>query len=137
LLVFFGIGAVAPIVVHLASKKYPKAKYIMTPLIFGGAGSIPPGTPLNYLSWGIVGFIFSYHIRKHYSRWWLRLNFLTSSGLDLGLALSTIVIFFLKWLGIRGPKWWGNTVVSTTMDFQGTAIQVVLPEGQRFGPKEW
>lgn len=140
LFVFFIVGAITPVVIYLAAKRWPKSpiKYLMAPLIFGGSGSIPPATPLNYLSWGIVGFLFQHWIRKRWFGWWSRLNFLTSSGLDLGLALSTLVIFFAFTLNnINPPSWWGNNVVLATMDAQDTAIQVVLPQGQTFGPKTW
>ncbi|KAK7428496.1 hypothetical protein QQZ08_004934 [Neonectria magnoliae] len=137
---FFLLGAITPIIFYLAAKKWPKspAKYLIAPLIFGGAGAIPPATPLNYLSWGMVGFVFQFWIKKRHFRWWSRLNFLTSSALDLGLALATLFIFFAFTLhGIDPPNWWGNSVVSTTMDVQGTAVQMHVAEGERFGPETW
>ncbi|KAI1149024.1 OPT oligopeptide transporter protein-domain-containing protein [Nemania diffusa] len=140
LLSFFVIGAITPVIIYFVAKRYPRsgAKYLMAPLIFGGAGAIPPATPLNYLSWGIVGYVFQFVIKKRHFRWWSRLNYLTSAGLDLGLAIGTIVIFVAFTLhDIEPPQWWGNTVVSTTMDYQGKAIQVVLPPGETFGPKVW
>ncbi|ORY69704.1 OPT family small oligopeptide transporter [Pseudomassariella vexata] len=140
LFIFFGVGAIVPIIFYYAARKWPKSpvKYLMAPLIFGGSGSIPPATPLNYLSWGIVGFVFQFLIKKRHFGWWSRLNFLTSSALDLGLALSTLVIFFAFTLNeIDPPAWWGNAVVTTTMDFKQTAIQTVLPAGQTFGPPRW
>lgn len=140
LFIFFGVGAITPVIFFYAARKWPKSpvKYLMAPVIFGGSGSIPPASPLNYLSWGIVGFLFQYLIKKKHFAWWSRLNFLTSSALDLGLALSTLVIFFAFTLNeIDPPKWWGNDIVTSTMDFQDTAIQVVLPPGQTFGPSVW
>ncbi|KAI0816343.1 OPT oligopeptide transporter protein-domain-containing protein [Xylaria sp. FL0064] len=140
LLSFFVIGAVTPVIIYFAAKRYPRsgAKYLMAPLIFGGAGSMPPATPLNYLSWGIVGYVFQFVIKKRHFRWWSRLNYLTSAGLDLGLAIGTIVIFLAFTLhDIEPPQWWGNTVVTTTLDYQGKAVQVVLPPGETFGPKVW
>lgn len=140
LFIFFGIGAVVPAIIYFAAKRYPKSplRYLIAPVIFGGAGSIPPATPLNYLSWGIVGFVFQYLIKKRNFRWWSRLNFLTSSGLDLGLALSTLAIFFAFTMNnINPPNWWGNNVVSTTLDFNDAAVQTVLPPGETFGPKTW
>jgi hypothetical protein len=50
LLLFFVLGAVATIAIHLAGQRYALAKKISVPLVLGGAGSIPPATPLNYLS---------------------------------------------------------------------------------------
>lgn len=137
---FFLVGAVTPVIIYFAAKKWPRSplKYLMTPLIFGGSGLIPPATPLNYLSWGFVGWVFQYMIRKRHFAWWSRLNFLTSSGLDLGLALATLVIFFAFTLNnINPPSWWGNDVVASTMDFKDTAVQVVLPPGETFGPAVW
>ncbi|TGJ80573.1 hypothetical protein E0Z10_g8179 [Xylaria hypoxylon] len=140
LLTFFIIGAVTPVVIYLAAKRYPQSpvKYLMAPLIFGGAGNIPPATPLNYLSWGVVGYVFQFVIKKRHFRWWSRLNYLTSAGLDLGLAIGTIIIFIAFTLqNIDPPQWWGNTIVTTTLDYQGKAVQVVLPPGETFGPRVW
>ncbi|RFU81347.1 sexual differentiation [Trichoderma arundinaceum] len=140
LFLFFILGAITPIIIYFAAKKYPKSpvKYLIAPLLFGGPGSIPPATPLNYFSWGIVGFVFQFWIKKRHFRWWSRLNFLTSSGLDLGLALATLFIFFAFTLNdIDPPKWWGNNVVTTTMDYHGTAIRAHVAEGEHFGPSSW
>lgn len=137
---FFLVGAATPVVIYFAAKKWPRSplKHLMAPLIFGGSGMIPPATPLNYLSWGFVGWVFQYVIRERHFAWWSRLNFLTSSGLDLGLALATLVVFFAFTLNdVKPPAWWGNEVVASTMDFKGTAVQVVLPEGEMFGPRFW
>ncbi len=137
---FFVLGAIVPVIIYFYAKRYPKSptRYLMAPLIFGGAGLIPPATPLNYLSWGIVGYIFQHHIRKYNFAWWGRLNFLTSSGLDLGLALATLVIFFAFTLhNVSPPAWWGNDVVEGTMDVKGTAVQRVVGEGEAFGPQVW
>ncbi|KAM7189257.1 putative opt family small oligopeptide transporter [Rhypophila sp. PSN 637] len=140
LFLFFILGAIVPVLIWMAIKRWPKspARFLIAPLIFGGSGAIPPATPLNYLSWGIVGFVFQYLIRHRHFKWWSRLNFLTSSGLDLGLALATLVIFFAFTLhSIEAPKWWGNDIVESTMDTKGTAIMKIVPEGQTFGPAEW
>ncbi|KLO89773.1 Uncharacterized protein LW93_1835 [Fusarium fujikuroi] len=140
LFVFFILGAITPIVIYVLAKRWPRSPvgYLMAPLIFGGAGAIPPATPLNYLSWGIVGFVFQFWVKKRHFRWWTRLNFLTSSALDLGLALATLFIFFAFTLhGVDPPSWWGNNIVTSTMDVQGTAIQAHVPDGERFGPENW
>ncbi|CAL3970961.1 unnamed protein product [Diplocarpon coronariae] len=137
---FFLIGTLLPIIFYFGARKYPKSpiKYLVAPLLLGGAGSIPPATPLNYLSWGIVGFIFQKLIRKKYFGWWSRLNYLTSAGLDLGLALSTLFIFFAFTLNsVEAPAWWGNTITTSTMDAMDTAVQASVAPGQHFGPETW
>lgn len=140
LFLFFILGALVPLAVYFASRRWPKSpvRFLMAPLIFGGAGSIPPATPLNYFSWGLVGFVFQYWVKKRHFGWWSRLNFLTSCGLDLGLALATLFIFFaFSMQGVEPPRWWGNSVVTTTMDVKGTAVEAFVAEGQVFGPKSW
>ena len=45
--------------------------------------------------------------QKQHFKWWSRLNYLTASGLDTGLAISTLVIFFVFTLNqIPAPNWW-------------------------------
>ncbi|KAK4069990.1 uncharacterized protein Triagg1_6785 [Trichoderma aggressivum f. europaeum] len=140
LFIFFIVGAITPIIIYFIVKRNPKSpvRYLIAPLLFGGAGAIPPATALNYFSWGFVGFVFQFWIKKRYFRWWTRLNFLTSSALDLGLALATLFIFFAFTLnGIDPPKWWGNTVVDSTMDSKGTAVRAHVAPGEHFGPNSW
>jgi OPT family small oligopeptide transporter len=109
LLIGFPLGALLPIVLYYATKRWPRSnvRFAMAPVILGGGGSIPPASPLNYLTWGVVGFIFQKVIRERNFRWWSRLNYLTASGLDTGLAICTLFIFFAFTLNnIDGPKWW-------------------------------
>jgi hypothetical protein len=137
---FWLVGAALPVVFYFIAEKFPKSptRYLHAPVIFGGIGYIPPATPLTYLSWGIVGFIFNKVIRNSKRGWWLTYNYVTSAGLDAGLAVATIIIFFALLLPqIDPPSWWGNNVVGTTLDAAGDAVQVVLPAGETFGPTHW
>jgi OPT family oligopeptide transporter len=137
---FWLAGAAAPVVFFFAAKQWPKSpiRFLSAPLIFGGTGQIPPATPLNYLSWGIVGFIFNKWIRNRYRGWWMRFNYITSAALDSGLAISTILIVLtISLTNTDAPNWWGNVAVYNTMDSLGTAVSKVLPEGATFGPSTW
>jgi OPT family oligopeptide transporter len=109
LLIGFPLGAILPVIFYYLSKKWPRSpfQYAMAPIILGGNGAIPPATPLNYLSWGFFGFIFQKYIRTRHSAWWNRLNYITASGLDTGLAISTLFIFFVFTIpNIKAPSWW-------------------------------
>lgn len=109
LLIGFPLGAALPVALYYATKKWPRSnvRFAMAPVILGGGGSIPPASPLNYLTWGIVGYVFQKVIRERNFRWWSRLNYLTASGLDTGLAISTLFIFFVFTLNqIEAPRWW-------------------------------
>jgi hypothetical protein len=48
-------------------------KYFNFPIFFN-ITSIPPATPINYVPWALVGFIFNYVIRRRHIMWWLKYN---------------------------------------------------------------
>jgi hypothetical protein len=122
------------------------------PVIFSGTGYIPPASAVNYVTWGIVGFIFQYLIRRRNFSWWTKYNcmyhfdlqiihahlFLVlhtdvlSAALDTGLACSIILIFFCLQYPQNGAigannvlTWWGNTVFLKTADGLATPLRVV------------
>ncbi|KAL4982997.1 OPT oligopeptide transporter protein-domain-containing protein [Aspergillus falconensis] len=138
---FWLAGAALPVVFFVAAKLLRNTKYaryvrlLNAPIIFGGSALIPPATPLNYLSWGIVGFVFNKWIRDRWRGWWMQYNYVLSAGLDVGLALSTILIFLtLNLTKTEFPSWWGTNIAANTMDAAGTAVQVT---GVKFGPESW
>ncbi|KAJ6121219.1 hypothetical protein N7523_005499 [Penicillium sp. IBT 18751x] len=137
---FWLAGIALPVLIWLAARKWPqsRAKFLNAPVIFSGTGMIPPATPLTYLVWGTVGFVFNKYIRNRWRGWWMEYNYVVSAGLDVGTALCLIVMLFAISLSKSSfPSWWGNDQALATMDYTDTAIQVVLPEGQTFGPKVW
>jgi hypothetical protein len=70
---------------------------------------------LSFSTWAAVGLTFNYWIRKRWSGWWHTYNYITAAGLDTGLVLSTIIIFFAITLpNVTIPQWWGNVAVYET-----------------------
>lgn len=137
---FFLIGAVCPFITWYFVRRNPRSvvRFVNWPIIFGGGAMIPPATALNYLSWAVVGFVFNKYIRNKYRGWWMQFNYITSAGLDVGLALSTILIFLtLSLTGTSMTPWWGSTTALDTMDINGNAIVRPLADGETFGPKSW
>lgn len=137
---FWLAGFALPAIIWVVARKWPKsgAKFLNAPLIFSGTGMIPPATPLTYLMWGSVGFVFNKFIRNRWRGWWMEYNYVISAGLDVGTALCLIVMLFAISLSNSSfPSWWGNTKALATMDATGSAVQVILPEGQTFGPTKW
>ena len=50
------------------------------------------GNNLSYATQGLyISFIFMYYLRKHYSAWWQKYNYLLEAGFDLGVAISGII----------------------------------------------
>jgi hypothetical protein len=106
--------------------------------LFFAIVAIPPATGINYASWGIVGFIFNFVMRRRHFRWWMQYNYILSAALDSGVILSTIAIFLVLQLPKGGINlnWWGNMVWQNTSDANGTPF-LTLGNGQTFGPKVW
>ncbi|KAF8559373.1 OPT oligopeptide transporter [Imleria badia] len=140
LLWFFFIGAVLPIPLYYLARRYPLSywRYINIPVLFAGLGSMPPATGINYASWLVAGFFFQWFMRRYHFRWWMRYNYILSAGLDAGVAISLLFIFFFLQLPKGGVsvKWWGNTAWQNTADFLGTPLRM-MPSGQTFGPSTW
>ena len=140
---FWIAGFFLPIIFWLIRRKWPNSfvRYLNAPLIFSGAGYIPPATPLNYLSWGIIGFIFNKWIRDRWRGWWSRYNYITSAGMDSGLAISTIIVVLtISLTNTNPPAWWGNTVILKTLDYNDASFfKHVTPGGPdaTFGPTHW
>ncbi|KAK3956275.1 OPT oligopeptide transporter protein-domain-containing protein [Pseudoneurospora amorphoporcata] len=137
---FWLVGALAPVISWFFARRYPRSlwRYVNFPLVFGGSGWIPPATVYIYYCWGIVGTVFNFFIRRRKTGWWLQYNYLTSAALDVGLLLSTLVIFFSLTLShTEAPVWFGNTVAGSTMDQSARAVQKHVQPGEIFGPHEW
>ncbi|KAF8493655.1 OPT oligopeptide transporter [Russula emetica] len=145
LVFFFLAGALAPLLQWSLHKKLKIGflKYLNFPLIFTSTGNLPPATPLNYVPWVLVCFIFNYVIRRRHFGWWSKYNYVLSAGLDASYAIGTLFIFFaLQYpkngtIGLNSIQaWWGNTVYTKTDDFKGVPLKSI-PESGTFGPSSW
>lgn len=68
----------------------------------------------------------------------MRFNYITSAGLDVGLAICTILIIAaLNLTATNFPNWWGNSAPAGTLDYLEVAIQKKVAKGKTFGPKVW
>ncbi|KAF8493699.1 OPT oligopeptide transporter protein-domain-containing protein [Russula emetica] len=108
LVFFFLVGILAPLFQWTLHKKFriDFLKYINLPVAFDNAASIPPLTPLNFMPWVFVCFIFNYVIRRRHFDWWAKYNCYT-----IGLL---IIFFALQYpkngtIGLNSiQKWWGE-----------------------------
>ena len=143
LLFFFIVGAVLPVISWLLLKKWPNSaiRWLNWPVFFSGTGYIPPATPYNYGAYCLVGLVFGWFIKRRFFHWWTKYNYSLSAGLDIGLAWSSLIIFLaLSLTDTQAPSWWGNNVVSSTIEAQGTAFFYTLGQGGKgdsFGPSTW
>ncbi|RDA88408.1 hypothetical protein CP532_5603 [Ophiocordyceps camponoti-leonardi (nom. inval.)] len=136
---FWLIGAGLPLLLYGLSM-LPAMRFLnrlQAPVMLGAMAWLPPGTPLSYSTWAVVGLIFNGWIRKRWKGWWMTYNYTTAAALDSGLILATVVVFFaITWPG-RELKWWGNSTVFETLDAKHAATLKAVSEGETFGPVSW
>jgi len=110
LLWFFIIGLVIPIPTWLLARRYPGTwlEYVHWPLILGATAIMPPAQPVMFPSWFILGFIFQFLIFRYRHTWWKKFTYIFSAGMDSGVAISGVVIFFAFQYENRQLNWWGT-----------------------------
>ncbi|XP_006344013.2 oligopeptide transporter 7-like [Solanum tuberosum] len=90
---FFLFGAIAPVLVWLAARAFPKQEWIKLinmPVLIGATGMMPPATAVNYTTWIIVGFLSGFVVYRYRPDWWQRHNYVLSGALDAGLAFMAV-----------------------------------------------
>lgn len=114
LLYGFLIGALLPCVSWSLIRKYRKVKWLRRihfPIMLSAATILPSGRPGDFPSWLLAGFFFNYILLKHARSWWKRYAYVFSAAMNCGVALSTLVIFFVfqnnqiefrTWIGSGG-----------------------------------
>lgn len=108
----FLIGALLAIPCYLFKKYTPKKynKYFQPTLIIGGLLIYAPYN-LSYYTGGLyASYAFMHYIRKKYTNWWEKYNYVLSGALDAGVAFSSIIIFFAVQYHSKPIDWWGNNV---------------------------
>lgn len=109
---FFLGGAIAPLLVWLAHKAFPKQKWvglIHMPVLIGATAGMPPATAVNYTSWFVVAFVFGFVIFRYRTKWWERHNYILSGGLDAGTAFLSVLVFIGLQMQNIEVDWWGAT----------------------------
>ncbi|KAK2616194.1 hypothetical protein QQS21_000826 [Conoideocrella luteorostrata] len=139
---FWLIGFALPVIQYLIARKWPRsfARYIIFPAVFGAAGMIPPATLYYLWTYVIVGLIFNGFIKRKYPGWWSQYNYVLSGALDIGTAICIVLVGLGLGLGNASfPDWWGNTVISSTLDANNLAVskQFDPNTSQPIGPSTW
>lgn len=110
---FFLGGAIAPFLVWLAHKAFPKQAWIPLinmPVLLGATGMMPPATAVNFTSWIIIGFISGFIIYRYRRNWWQRHNYVLSGALDAGLAFMGVLLYLCLGLEEISLNWWGSNL---------------------------
>jgi hypothetical protein len=101
-----------------------RMRSIVSPLLdFSGVSNLNcfPDVP-----WTIVGFVFQFIIRRKYTTWWSRYNYILSAALDASVALSVVFIFFW-WVARSASCFRGIDVLPLAFNIPKTAPSAPTP----------
>ncbi|KAK9480707.1 OPT oligopeptide transporter protein-domain-containing protein [Lipomyces japonicus] len=134
----FLIGALLAVPCFYARKFFPnKLRYVHPVLLLGGFLRYGATYNLSYYTPGFyVSFAFMFFIRRRFLAWWVKYNYILSSGLSGGLAFAGILIFLTLQLKPKRLIWWGNKIQSAGVDGKMVATLKSVPAGGYFGVPE-
>uniref|UniRef100_A0A060T5C3 ARAD1C10934p n=1 Tax=Blastobotrys adeninivorans TaxID=409370 RepID=A0A060T5C3_BLAAD len=136
----FLIGALLPVFFFLLERYTPERiiprrfwnKFSPLLMMFGMISYFAPYN-LSYATGGLyVGWLFMHYLRRRYTAWFEKYNYVLYSALSAGIALSAIIIFFAVQYHPKDLNWWGNTVMYAGQDGLG-GPRLPLPEKGYFG----
>lgn len=110
-------GAIAAVLLALFKKKGPAkvTKYFQPIVILGGFLVYAPYNLLYYTGGFYLSFLFMYHIKRQYPLWWEKYNYILTGALSSGVAISSLLIFFVRFTG-HDIDWWGNNLATQGME---------------------
>jgi OPT family small oligopeptide transporter len=130
----FLIGALLPFPLWAIKRKFPKKlAYFQPVLVIMGLLNYAPYSIAYYTPGLYVGYVFMVYIRHKYLTWWEKYNYVLSSALDAGVALSAIIIFFAVQYQPKNLNWWGNVGAFSNID-NSAQERLPIPSQGYFGP---
>lgn len=127
----FLIGALLPILFFLGEKYFRNINII---LILVGFLGWAPYNFMYYIGTWYLAFAFNYFIRRRYTSWWQKYNYLLYSALSSGYIYGALILFFATgYKHLVNLNWWGNTVSFDGIDGIGAALKPI-PDVGYFGP---
>ncbi|BEJ16419.1 hypothetical protein CspHIS471_0510240 [Cutaneotrichosporon sp. HIS471] len=140
MLLGFPIGLVAVLAYWALRKAFPRKEWIrqLHPvMIFNGGAYWGPPLNMSYFIGNVYITVFSFQfIRKRYTAFWAKYNYVLAASFPAGIAIAALVIFF----GTAIPKdgqyatiaWWGNDVLGVGCE-GGGCPRLTLAKGEVFG----
>ncbi|KAL2709256.1 Oligopeptide transporter 2 [Kluyveromyces marxianus] len=107
-------------------------------ILMGGLQQFAPYN-LSYVTGGLyISFAFMFYIKRYYTKWWEKYNYVLSAAFSSAIASSAIVIFFAVNYKPKHINWWGNNIIDTGVDGgegRQTLKNVTSLQGGYFGPR--
>lgn len=138
------IGLVLPIVVYMATKRWPTSwwRNVNSPIFLaGGLGWAPYNW--SYMQGTVVlSIFFNYFVKQRYKGWWERYAYVLTSSFTAATGVAGIVLFFTLQKWDTHFNWWGNLIAGRGVDQGGwmngdgtmaKCANLALPPGGTFG----
>lgn len=141
-LIFFAIQYTIPAYI---GKRYPERKEAMVrlserlgkinPVVINmGFLQFAPGN-LSYITGGVyLAAFWTLYLKKRYTEWWAKYTYVMVAGVNVGIALAAIIVFFALQYSDIELSWWGNNVPYAGADGNETPLLTLAP-GQLIGPQ--
>lgn len=130
----FLIGALIPIPFFLLEKYTKWGKYVNIIVLLNGALSWAPQNFMYTLPNFYVAFFFNWILKRKYTSWWQKYNYLMYAAISAGAAWSAFIMFFAtEYKHLASVNWWGNSVPFAGLDSAGPVLQTTLPPEGYFG----
>lgn len=117
----FLVGAVAPIILYLLHRRFPKAKLHLfnTTIFFSSLSAFYGNISTGYLSSFIGGCVVMFWAFRYRYDLWARWNYILAAAFDAGFNFNMLLIFLCFGAGkiIEMPHWWGNNKDSSERCF--------------------
>ncbi|KAI8292889.1 Oligopeptide transporter 2 [Colletotrichum sp. SAR11_240] len=107
----FPAGAVAPIIIWLLHKKFPKARFDLwnSTIFFASAATFHGNLSTGPFTTFLVGTFFNFYLYRYRRRFWNKWAYISGAALDTGFNANLLFIFiFLGTTGAVMVNWWGN-----------------------------
>ncbi|POR37850.1 Sexual differentiation process protein isp4 [Tolypocladium paradoxum] len=138
------LGAVLPIAVYMAAKRWPTSwwRNVNSPIFLaGGLGWAPYNW--SYMQGTVVlSLFFNYFVKRRYKGWWERYAYVLASSFTAATGVAGLVLFFSLQKWDVHFNWWGNLIARRGVDQGGwmngdgtmaKCANLALPPGGAFG----
>lgn len=132
----FLIGVFLPIPFYLIGRMRRFEKYasrINVLIMIAGCIDWAPYNWMYHLPDWYLGIAFNWYIKRNYTAWWQKYNYLLYAALSAGVSWSAFIMFFsTEYKHLAEIKWWGNEVQFRGLDAEGP-VRLPIPSKGYFG----
>lgn len=130
----FLIGVFVPIPFYFAEKYTKMGKYVNVIVLISGVLNWAPYNFMYTLPNYYTAIAFNWFVKRRYTTWWQKYNYLMYAAITAGAAWSAFIMFFAtEYKHAAAVNWWGSSVPFAGVDAMGPVLKTELPKEGYFG----